>query len=1850
MRQRRKWFKKVMALILCIGMLSGMFDSVLSIEKCSIMARAAGGATLEDLQRKFPGGKYWNHYVGTDSDRTIGVTGEFYSDSVSDYPCNTHNGTCPIGGYDCNKFNGIQCNGFVRKISYEVYGSVCMNWKTTSLNNIKAGDVMHYFDSQTSQIYGHWVMIIGVNGDTLTVGEANASGEKEKCKIRWDRTINKTTIWNTKVYAAPYTLPVSSGTISTSNESVDIRATDYYFAKLGETSFKCRADFKNPQGKLITELGMELLDENENIIGTIKENEDKTYGVGSHHTEKYIFYDDVAKELGFSLTPGTTYKYRFYITVSGAARFYSPTYTVKMEGNSTPNTPSLSTDTTHVAAGKTVTVKWNADSNATNGYDITVTKTDGSYTRTTNVADKNASSAMVVLPSEGSYQITAIAKGTSKNSAVATLAQTITAHGQSKVTFVQNTESGEEVLKTEMVTYGENATAPQAPSKEGYTFQGWDKSYTNVTSDLTVTANYKINTYTVKFVDEDGTVLKEEKATYKSAVQPPADPTSKKEGYIFAGWNNNDYTCVKANTTVTASYAWENPNLPIIVKASKCEFKDTGYQLTYDITNNPDTKTTGRAIVSLKTSTGKLVATTESNAFTLEKNATKTAQEIFIPYEGVASTVEIVIVDSFSSGIPISENASCAVSREWSQWVETEPEGNYEIESRTEYRYKDKVTTTSSASSLAGWTQYNTTWAWSDWGNWSSWTRDAVGASDSRQVETQNVTDSNAYTNYKYYYWRRNRDGNLYSYNQYANYTYYEYNTSSPLAYCKTVDGINGYVAHSGYINFSNELWFLASTTNVPATSHTEWRYRDRSQIYTYYYYKWNDWSSWTADAVAANDNRQVETRTTYRYKANLEGQEDNSGTLREVTGSVPTEFAGKQATLLVYKNEEAADYNNEYVGQQIINDDGTFHFSFYTREEPSAQTGDFTVDLALEGASDSIYVKTIKAPLPKYTVTFVDWDGTELSKQEVTQGETAVLPDNPTREHYRFTGWDTGNTNVRDDLIITAQYEKETYTVVWVDWSRQNFAIDTYTYDEELSKPALPEVEGYELTGWVDENGETPEKVTRNLVLTAEYKIKEYTVKFYDWEGNVINTQIVEYGKSALIPESPVKEGMIFDGWSNSGYICVKENLDIYPSFSYLETTENPTVNMVSGAYEHSFDVQLSGEEGAVICYTTDGSTPDQYSSQYNGKISIDKNTVLQFVAFKDGKNASEIQKAVYLISETEDNSGALKIKKSSWDMIAGNSATFEYTLLREDGNKDVQFFSLDDSVASINDSGELYAVASGSTQIFAVTKDLKYADFCTVNVTSDEILVSGMVLEESIMCISPKQSTEIEVTVEPANATYQEVTWYSSDNDIVQVDEAGKITGKSLGTTSVRGYSYTGNCYIDCTVVVAEPFVGLCDTAVALEQGEELQEEAYIIGGMEQEFTWNSEEPEIATVDETGLIKAVAPGQTTITYTSEDGQYTASMIVIVTEKKEEKVTLEQCAITAIEDVTYTGKEITPEIEVNYNGKTLKQNEDYSVVFNNNVNAGVATVYVIGKGNYTGMAETTFSILPLDITSVTITPVQTQKYDGSALTPVVTAKNGKVVLSEGIDYTITYENNVNPGTATYTLTGTGNYTSFVSGTFAIETVISDTEITPSQPTGQPTTIPTDVPTTTPEATVTEIPEVTDIPTITETPIITDIPTATVVPTITETPTITVAPTIAETPTVTPPPTNTPTATAKPSPTKAAVVTKKTTPTPTVKVPGKPSIKSVKNTGKKKMVVKLKKKVKGAAGYQIVYATNKKFTQNKKTVTTKSTSKTISKLKKGKTYYVKVRAYTKDSKGKKIYGKYSGVKKVKIKK
>ena len=107
------------------------------------------------------------------------------------------------------------------------------------------------------------------------------------------------------------------------------------------------------------------------------------------------------------------------------------------------------------------------------------------------------------------------------------------------------------ILATMKVPTGEAATAPADPTREGYTFIGWDKDFSSVTEDMTITALYQINRYQVRFYDWDDTLFKSEKVDYRSAATAPADPV--REGYTFIGWDK-DFSCITTDLDVYAQY------------------------------------------------------------------------------------------------------------------------------------------------------------------------------------------------------------------------------------------------------------------------------------------------------------------------------------------------------------------------------------------------------------------------------------------------------------------------------------------------------------------------------------------------------------------------------------------------------------------------------------------------------------------------------------------------------------------------------------------------------------------------------------------------------------------------------------------------------------------------------------------------------------------------------------------------------------------------------------------------------------------------------------------------------------------------------------------------------------------------------------------------------------------------------------------------------------------------------------------------------------------------------------------------------------------------------------------------
>lgn len=157
----------------------------------------------------------------------------------------------------------------------------------------------------------------------------------------------------------------------------------------------------------------------------------------------------------------------------------------------------------------------------------------------------------------------------------------------------------------------------------------------------------------------------------------------------------------------------------------------------------------------------------------------------------------------------------------------------------------------------------------------------------------------------------------------------------------------------------------------------------------------------------------------------------------------------------------------------------------------------------------------------------------------------------------------------------------------------------------------------------------------------------------------------------------------------------------------------------------------------------------------------------------------------------------------------------------------------------------------------------------------------------------------------------------------------------------------------------------------------------------------------------------------------------------------------IKNAVITYNNSLTYNGSTLSPAVTVKYGNATLKKNTDYTVAYSNNVNAGTGTITITGKGIYGGSVKKTFTIKKLGISATAVSGTGNKVYTGSAIKPVPAVKAGGRTLKIGTDFTVSYKNNTEPGTATLIVNGKGNYSGSVSKTFKITArAINDVEVT----------------------------------------------------------------------------------------------------------------------------------------------------------------------------------------------------------
>ena len=745
----------------------------------------------------------------------------------------------------------------------------------------------------------------------------------------------------------------------------------------------------------------------------------------------------------------------------------------------------------------------------------------------------------------------------------------------------------------------ENIVIPSNPVRESdetynYTFTGWDKEISKeAVSDAVYKAVYESSyiDYTVRFLNEDGSVISEATYHYGDNVVVPANPAKAADEtytYKFAGWDK-EVTSVKGNADYTAVYTDEyNKYIVRFLNEDGTVILKSTYHYGDDVVVPADPIKTADETYTYKfVSWDKEVTSVKGNA----------------DYKAVYESSYIDYTVRF-----LNEDGS--------------------VISEATYHYGDDVVVPANPVKAADET-YTYTFA--------GWDKEVTSVKGN--VDYKAVYES-SYIDYTVRF--LNEDGSVISETTY----HYGDDVVIPVAPAKAADEKYTYtfagwdkevtlvkgnvdykaVYESSYIDYT--VRFLNEDGSV--ISEATYHYGDNvvvpanpakaaDETYTYKFAGWDKEVTsvkGNADYTAIyessyidytvrflNEDGSVISEATYHYGDNVVVPANPAKAADE---TYTYKFAGwdKEVTSVKGNADYTAVYTDEYNKYivRFLNEDGTvilkstYHYGDdVVIPVAPAKAADETYTYKFAGWDKEVtsvkgnadYTAIYESSYIDYTVRFLNEDGSVISEATYHYGDNVVVPANPAKAAdetytYKFAGWDKEVTSVKGNADYTAVYESSyiDYTVRFLNEDRSVITEATYHYGDDVVIPANPvkaadETYTYKFAGWDKDVTSVRGNVDYTAVYTDEYN--KYIVRFLDEDGTVILNATYHYGEDVVIPANPVKAAdetytYTFAGWDKE-VTSVKGNADytaVYES-SYIDYT-----------------VRFLNEDGSVISEAT--------------------------------------------------------------------------------------------------------------------------------------------------------------------------------------------------------------------------------------------------------------------------------------------------------------------------------------------------------------------------------------------------------------------------------------------------------------------------------------------------------------------------------------------------------------------------------------------------------------------------------------------------------------------------------------
>ncbi|MDR0232854.1 MAG: Ig-like domain-containing protein [Dysgonamonadaceae bacterium] len=219
---------------------------------------------------------------------------------------------------------------------------------------------------------------------------------------------------------------------------------------------------------------------------------------------------------------------------------------------------------------------------------------------------------------------------------------------------------------------------------------------------------------------------------------------------------------------------------------------------------------------------------------------------------------------------------------------------------------------------------------------------------------------------------------------------------------------------------------------------------------------------------------------------------------------------------------------------------------------------------------------------------------------------------------------------------------------------------------------------------------------------------------------------------------------------------------------------------------------------------------------------------------------------------------------------------------------NKTVSWTSNNESVATIDQTGKITALKAGTAIVKVTTEDGEFTATCQITVLQP---ITGISLNKTELTLNVKLSETLLATVLPQDASNKQVQWSCDNEDVAVVDQTGQVTAVKIGTAIITATTVDGNHTATCNVTVIQLPTGIYLNKTELTLNVQEEETLEVIAEPEDaqyNLIWSCLDETIATVDQTGKVKALKVGATTIIVKTETENFTAS-----------------CALTVLQPVT---------------------------------------------------------------------------------------------------------------------------------------------------------------------------------------------------------------------------------------------------------------------------------------------------------------------------------------------------------